>query len=141
MYYRMLVALDHTPADDSLIAHISKLARFTGGELLLTHVLTGWASQWKDQLQLEESREAREDRAYLEARAEELQADGLNVRISLLQGEPAREILKLAAAEQCDLIAMTTHGHRFLADLILGSTIEKVRHETDIPILVVRASK
>ena len=54
-------------------------------------------------------------------------------------GNPPDEIIKTAEREGCDLIAMTSHGHRFIADLILGSTIDEVRHRTNVPILVVRA--
>jgi universal stress protein A len=139
MYRKILAALDHTPADDSLLAHVSKLARLTGAEIILIHVATGWVAQWRNQLNLDESAEMREDQAYLEVIAERLRADGLGVNAVPSQGEPAREILKLAHSEGCDLIAMTTHGHRFISDLLLGSTIEKVRHESDIPILVIPA--
>jgi manganese transport protein len=51
------------------------------------------------------------------------------------------EILRVAVAEQCDLIALTSHGHRFFGDLFHGSTITQVRHRTNIPLLVLRAKK
>jgi manganese transport protein len=141
MYRRILVALDHSPADETLLPHIGQLAKLTGAELLLVHVATGWAAQWSDQLNLAESQEMREDRAYLEETAARLQAEGLPVRCLAGRGEPSREILRLAESEGCDLIAMTTHGHRFLYDIFFGSTIDKVRHGTDVPILVVRATR
>jgi manganese transport protein len=81
----------------------------------------------------------REDRAYLEVVTQRLQSDGLTVSPVLSEGDPPREILKLARSSGCDLIAMTTHGHRFVQDFLLGSTIEKVRHESDVPLLLVRA--
>ncbi|HEU4752695.1 MAG TPA: universal stress protein [Armatimonadota bacterium] len=140
MYRKVLVALDNTAADRSLLPHVRELARLTGAELLLVHVATGFAAQWRDQLRLEESREMQEDRAYLERAAETLRAEGLHAGTALLLGDPPTEILRLAQREGCDLIAMTTHGHRFIADFLLGSTIDKVRHATDIPLLVVRAA-
>lgn len=140
MYTRILVALDHTSADASLLPHITELARLTGAELVLVHVADGWAAQWQDLLNLSDSQEIQEDRAYLARTAQELTAAGFKVRPQLSQGEPSREILKVARAEGCDLIAMTTHGHRFIADFWLGSTIDKVRHEADIPLLLVRAA-
>jgi len=139
MYRRILVALDHSTADESLLPHVSELARLTGAELVLLHVATGWSTQWNNQLNLDQSREMREDRLYLEGIADHLRDQGLSVRVLQGQGEPSREILRRAASEECDLIAMTTHGHRFLYDFFMGSTIDRVRHQSEIPILVVRA--
>ena len=132
--------MDHSAADESLLPHVTELAQLTGAELVLLHVATGWSTQWHDELKRVESEEMREDRAYLESIFERLRAQGLSVRALQGQGEPYREILKRADSEQCDLIAMTTHGHRFLYDFVFGSTIDRVRHETDVPILVVRAA-
>lgn len=140
MYRKILVALDNTPADASLLPHITELARLTGAAMVLVHVADGWVAQWHNHLNLADSEEMREDQIYLEKTAERLRGDGFVVQPRLSMGDPAREILKVARLEGCDLIAMTTHGHRFLVDVFLGSTIEKVRHETDIPILVVRAA-
>ncbi len=139
MYQRILVALDHTSADGSLLPHVEELARLTGAELLLVHVADGWAAQWQEHLNLADSQEIREDREYLESIAARLTESGLMVRPLLSQGDPSREITKLARSQECDLIAMTTHGHRFIADFWLGSTIDKVRHEAEIPLLLVRA--
>jgi len=140
MYQKILVALDHTSADKSLLPHITELARLSGAELVLVHVADGWAAQWQDRLNLADSQEMHDDRKYLETTSEELRAAGFTVRPLLSQGNPSRETPKLARTEGCDLIAMTTHGHRFIADFWLGSTIDKVRHETDIPLLLVRAT-
>jgi manganese transport protein len=139
MYRRILVALDHSSADESLLPHVADLAQLTGAELVLLHVATGWSTQWNEELKRVESQELLEDRAYLESVSEHLRAHGLRVRSLQGQGEPYREILRRAVSEKCDLIAMTTHGHRFLYDFLFGSTIDRVRHETDVPILVVRA--
>lgn len=139
MYRRILVALENGRADRSLLPHIAELARIHGSELLLVHVADGWVARNYDRLQLRESREMREDRAYLEATAGHLRAEGLPVTTHLALGDPPTEILNTARREHCDLIALTAHGHRLLADLILGSTIDKVRHESEIPVLIVRA--
>ncbi|HEY7090108.1 MAG TPA: universal stress protein [Tepidisphaeraceae bacterium] len=139
MYHKILLALDATSADRTLLAHIVDLAKFHGSKLLLVHVADGWAARHFDALKLAESEEIKEDRAYLERVAGELKAQGLEVTTRLAMGNPPDEILKTSAAEQCDLIAMTSHGHRFLADIVLGSTIEAVRHRTHTPLLIVRA--
>ena len=101
----------------------------------------GWVARWQKNLNLSDSNEIKEDQEYLEKRGKELSAEGFRVTIRHGTGEPADEILRAARAENCDLIAMTTHGHRLLADLIYGTTISKVRHEADIPIFLVKASR
>lgn len=139
MYRKILVALENTVADDTVVPHIAELARRLGSELLLVHVADGWAARNFDQLKLAESDEMKGDRAYLEGVATRLRGSGLKVAIVLGLGNPPTEILKTAESQACDLIAMTSHGHKLLGDIFLGSTIEKVRHNTMIPILVVRA--
>lgn len=134
------MALEHGRADDALVPHISRLAGLVGAELVLVHVADGWAARHFDQLQLAESEEMRADRAYLDQQAAALRAQGLHVDVRLAMGDPPAEILKVAERERCDLIAMTTHGHRFLGDLLHGSTISAVRHKSQIPLLVVRAA-
>lgn len=138
MYKKILVALENSPADQSLLPHIEELARIHHSHLLLVHVAEGWAARHYDDLFLKESEEMVKDRQYLEEIANRLNANGLNTIVYLARGEPASEILRLAEKEGCNLIAMTSHGHRFLADLFLGSTIEEVRHASSIPILVVK---
>jgi nucleotide-binding universal stress UspA family protein len=108
--------------------------------LLLVHVADGWAARNYHRLKLVESEEMKKDKAYLEKMAGELREAGARVSVHLAMGEPASEILKTSASEHCDLIAMTSHGHRFLADLVLGSTIHVVRHKSKIPIFIVRAT-
>lgn len=139
MYNKILVALENTRADDTLVPHITKLAHLLHSELLLIHVADGFVAQNFEQLKLAESDEMKNDRAYLEEIAERLRGEGLRVSAELALGNPPTEILKTAEARQCDLIAMTSHGHKLIGDIFLGSTIEKVRHNTTIPILVVRA--
>lgn len=137
MYKKILVALENSPVDQTLLSHIEKLALILHSHLLLVHVAEGWAARHYDELLLKESEEMIKDRSYLEERAAELRKKGLEASTYLALGEPAEEILSTAAREKCDLIAMTSHGHRFLADLFLGSTIEEVRHQAPVPILVV----
>ena len=139
MYRKILVALENSRADESLLPHVTDLAGRLGAELLLVHVADGWVARNFDRLKLAESDEMKADRAYLESVAGHLRGKGLKVTARLALGDPPDEILKTAETERCDLIAMTSHGHRLIGDIIYGSTINEVRHRTTIPVLLVRA--
>jgi len=141
MYKKILITLENGPADETILPHIAELAQRFGSALLLLHVADGWAARNFNKLELAESEEMKDDRAYLEKIASELRRKNLAVTTLLALGDPPAEILKIAAGEQCDLIAMTSHGHRFFGDLFHGSTITQVRHNTQIPLLVLRAKK
>lgn len=139
MYKKILVALENGRADETLIPHIAQLAGLLHAELLLVHVADGFAARNYAQLSLAESDEMRADRVYLTNIAERLRGAGIVVNSELALGNPPTEIVRVAQTHACDLIAMTSHGHKLVGDIFLGSTIEKVRHNTVIPLLVVRA--
>ena len=141
MYKRILVPLEHSPYDETILAHIRKLARHCGASLVLIHVADGWAARNVRQLHLRESEEMREDRDYLEQIAESLEKDGIQAECVLAAGNPGAEIAEAAVREHCDLIAMSTHGHRFLQDLLYGSVANEVRHISHVPVLLVRAER
>ena len=138
MYRRILVAVEHSPADATILRHVKELALLTGGELLLVHVADGWAARHFEQLQLRESEEMKGDRAYLDQIAAELAAVPLKVTTTLAMGDPATELIRLVEEWQADLIAMSTHGHRFVNDLLRGTTVNRVRHEVKVPVLLLR---
>ena len=140
MFKKILVALDHSKADQALLPRVKELAHLTQAEIVLLHVSTGWAAQWRDNLNLVDSPEIVEDREYLDRVTSDLRGEGFRVSAYHSCGSPPDEILKVAHGQHCDLIAMTTHGHRLLSDLVHGTTITKVRHESDIPIFLVKAS-
>jgi len=139
MYKKILIALENSPADDSILAHVTELAAHFGSEILLLHVADGFAARQFEQLKLAESEEMKADRDHLEKVAEQLRARKLSVSTRLELGNPPTQIVKVAEIESCDLIGMAGHGHRLLGDIIHGSTITEVRHKTEIPLLLVRA--
>lgn len=141
MYQRILVTLDHSPADEAILRHIEGLHACIKSEIILLHVADGWAARHYDELQLKESEEVKEDRAYLEQVAQRLKGQGIPATSYLAMGDPADEIIKFVKEHRCDLVAMSTHGHRFLADLIHGATATKVRHQVDIPVLLLKAPR
>ena len=139
MYKRILVAVEHSPADRTIVTHVTALAKLTGAELLLVHVADGFAARNFDRLKLRESEEMKEDRAYLDGLRADLTAQGLTVSTRLALGDPAQELIRAADDGNVDLIAMSTHGHRFLSDVIHGATADRVRHLVKIPVLLLRA--
>lgn len=138
MYHRILVPLENSPADQTILAHIRPLACLTRASLLLVHVSDGWVARNFEKLGLAESEEMKEDRAYLDERLRELRAEGFDCDAVLALGEPSDEIIRLASDKQVDLIAMTTHGHRFVSDLLYGATADKVRHAVEVPVLLLK---
>jgi universal stress protein A len=141
MYRRILVAVENSGADRTIIDHVSQLAKVTGAELLLVHVADGWAARHFDQLKLRESEEMTADRSYLEQLRVDLTGRGLSVETRLAMGDPATELIKVSQEVGVDLIAMSTHGHRFVKDVLLGATADRVRHEVKVPVLLLRAQK
>ncbi len=139
MYKHILIPLENSAVDEVILRHIRPLARLFGARLTLVHVADGWAARHQESLNLADSEEIIRDREYLERRRAELIAEGFEVMAALARGEPSDEVIELAEREQCDLIAMSTHGHRHLADWVLGSVADSVRHRTSIPVLLLRA--
>ena len=139
MYRVILIPLENSPADQAILDHIRPLAKLMTSRLVLVHVADGFAARNQDQLNLEDSEEILDDRAYLEQRSGELAKEGIEVSWRLARGNPASEILTVAETEGCDLIAMSTHGHRMVKDLLLGSVANDVRHRTRIPVLMIRS--
>jgi nucleotide-binding universal stress UspA family protein len=139
MYRRILVAIENSPADRTILAHVSELARLTGAELLLVHVADGWAARNFNQLKLRESEEMKSDRSYLEQVRADLESRGFVVETRLAMGDPATELIRTAEAQSVDLVAMSTHGHGFIGDIVHGATADRVRHLVKVPVLLLRA--
>ena len=139
MYRRILVAIEHSSADATIVDHVRELAGLTHAQLVLVHVADGWVARNFDQLKLRESEEMQDDRRYLEALTEKLRAAGIETEWLLAMGDPASEILRVAREVNADVIAMATHGHRGLEDLVRGTTVNRVRHEATVPVLLLKA--
>lgn len=141
MYQRILVPVEHSPYDEVILGHIRKLARACNdASIVLIHVADGWAARNINQLDLRESEEMKSDREYIEAIADDLEKEGFDAEAILAGGDPAKEIAACAERENCDLIAMATHGHRGLSDVIRGSVASELRHITMLPVLMLRGS-
>src|ERR1700722_16676896 len=140
MYRHILIPLENSPVDQTILDHIKPLIRWTGAKVLLLHVADGWVARNYDQLQLADSEEMQEDRAYLEKRCSEMEKEGFACTTLLAKGEPSTEIIRLVRERDIDLIAMSTHGHRFIGDLLYGETVNKVRHTVNVPLLLLKAT-
>jgi nucleotide-binding universal stress UspA family protein len=137
MYDKILVTLDGTSGDRAIIEHIKQLAKLAQSRLVLLHVADGWAARTygKDAV----SPEIAEDTNYLENIRSEFEVMGIPTETELAYGEPVKEIVKWIQQKGCDLVAMSTHGHRFLADIFLGTTASRVQHSISVPVLLLRA--
>jgi nucleotide-binding universal stress UspA family protein len=137
MYETILVTLDGTPTDRAIIEHVKQLARLAHSRLVLLHVADGWAARTYGPDAV--SPEIAEDTAYLEKIRTEFQSAGIPTEAELAYGEPAGQIIKWVREKGCDLVAMSTHGHRLLADMFLGTTASRVQHNISVPVLLLRA--
>jgi nucleotide-binding universal stress UspA family protein len=137
MYKTILVTLDGTPTDRAIIEHIKALAKLAESRVVLLHVADGWAARTYGSDAV--SREILEDTAYLAKVNAEFQAASIPAEAEMAYGDPAKEIVKWVQQKGCDLVAMSTHGHRFLADVFLGTTASRVQHSISVPVLLLRA--
>lgn len=137
MYDTILVTVDGTSTDRAIIEHVKQLAKLAHSRLVLLHVADGWAARTYGRDAV--SQEIADDTAYLDKVRAEFQAAGIPAEAELAFGDPASEIVKWVEQKGCDLVAMSTHGHRFLADLFLGTTATRVQHSISVPVLLLRA--
>jgi len=137
MYKTILMTLDGTATDRAIIEHVKELAKLAQGRVVLLHVADGWAARTYGGDAV--SPEITDDTAYLEKIRVEMQSSGVPAQAELAYGDPTKEIIKWIQQKGCDLVAMSTHGHRFLSDLFLGTTASRVQHSVSVPVLLLRA--
>jgi nucleotide-binding universal stress UspA family protein len=137
MYDKILVTLDGTPTDRAIIQHVQQLAALAHSRVVLLHVADGWAARTYGSDAV--SPEIAQDTEYLQKVRAEFQAAGVHTEAELAYGDPVTEIIKWVEQKGCELVAMSTHGHRFLADLFLGTTATRVQHRVSVPVLLLRA--
>lgn len=137
MYKTILLTLDGTPTDRAIIEHVKPLARLGASRVVLLHVADGWAARTYGSDAV--SPEIKEDTAYLEKIRQEFVTAGINAEADLAFGDPSTEIVKWVKQKGCDLVAMSTHGHRWIGDLFFGTTASRVQHNISVPVLLLRA--
>jgi nucleotide-binding universal stress UspA family protein len=137
MYDTILVTVDGNTSDRAIIDHVKKLAKLASSRVVLLHVADGWAARTYGPDAI--SPEISEDKAYLQKVQAEFEEAQITVDAELAFGDPSREIIRWVKQKGCDLVAMSTHGHRFLADIFLGTTANRVQHAVSVPVLLLRA--
>ncbi len=137
MYRTILVTVDGTKTDRAIIDHVKGLARLANSRVVLLHVADGWAARTYGRDAV--SREITDDTKYLSDVRGEFETAGVPAEAELAYGDPAKEIVRWVKQKGCDLVAMSTHGHRFFADLFLGTTASRVQHNISVPVLLLRA--
>jgi manganese transport protein len=140
VYQRILVPLDHSDLDRLAVGHAAAMAKQYGARVFLLHIEEGVTSL----VYGEESStaEVQAGEQYLEHVADQLRTQGVSVETAIAHSSfPSKEIVRYAAEIHPDLVIMGAHGHGGIKDLIFGNTINPVRHNLSVPMLIVRPGK
>jgi nucleotide-binding universal stress UspA family protein len=137
LYKTILVTLECTPTDRPIVEHIKLLAQAMKSRVVLLHVASGVPAKYHRSDAA--GKEIEESKANLERVKAELKAVSIPTEITLAYGDPVKEIVNWVKRNGCDLVAMSTHGHQFVADLVLGTTAIHVQHSLSVPVLMLRA--
>ncbi len=137
LYKTILVTLEGTATDRAIIDHIKLLAPAMQSRVVLLHVASGVAAKYHRTDAA--GKEVEESEVFLGRVRDEFTAAGIPAEAQLAFGEPAKEIVNWVQQNGCDLVAMSTHGHQFMADLVLGTTAFQVQHRLSVPVLLLRA--
>jgi nucleotide-binding universal stress UspA family protein len=147
MKERILVPLDGSNLAEMALRHAVALARAKGYGLALLRLVTRPAPVGLMALRVSPTtdvwqgwdQELSDDRHYLEAVADRLRSQCLDVQVALVEDEPALGIVSYAERHpEVALIAMSTHGRSGLSRWVFGSVAEKVLHASPVPLLLVR---
>jgi len=132
VYKKILVTIDCSSADETILKHVIALALQNRAAVYLLHVVHSHT--------LDQNRVLRKNsEACLSAHQDALRNQGIETNIIIRSGEPEVEILAEIDKEDYDLIAMATHGHGFLGDLLFGSVSDKLKHRTQVPLLLIKS--
>ncbi|HET6476175.1 MAG TPA: universal stress protein [Thermoleophilia bacterium] len=131
VYDHILVPLEGSATDASVLEHVGELAGACGAAVTLLRAAHFHTREQR-------ASELEDGEGALERAAELLRSRGLTVNTLLLSGEPQDVIVQQAAELRPDLIAMATHGHGWAKRIVLGSVADHVRHNTDVPLLLLK---
>ena len=137
LYKTILVTLEGTATDRAIIDHIKLLAPAMQSRVVLLHVASGVPAKYHRTDAA--GKEVEESKVFLSRVRDEFTAAGIPAEAQLAYGEPVKEIVNWVQKNGCDLVAMSTHGHQLIADLVLGTTAIRVQHSLSVPVLLLRA--
>ena len=134
VYKSILVTIDCSPVDNVILKHVAGLAIQNRALVTLLHVVHSHT--------LDQDRVMREEaEAALNVHREALRKQGIDVCSVIRSGEPDKEILAEIKGSAYDLVAMATHGHKFLGDILFGSVSKKLKHKISVPLLLIKAER
>jgi nucleotide-binding universal stress UspA family protein len=132
VYKKILVTVDCSPVDDAIIKHIVALAQQNSATVCLLHVVHSHT--------LDQNRVLREKiEGCMESYRKMLQNLGIEASTVIRSGEPVTEIMDEIGKGEYDLVAMATHGHTFMGDLLFGSVSDSLKHKIRVPLLLIRS--
>lgn len=133
VYQNILITLDCSDVDDTIVRHILSLAQSEQASVVLVHVVHSHT--------LDQDRILKEKADLsIERHRQQFAAAGIPVTTKLLSGEPEAELVREIEAHPYDLVAMATHGHTYFSDLLLGSVSNHLKHNVKVPILLINSS-
>jgi manganese transport protein len=129
------VALEHSDGDGEIVSAAVSLANLYKAKLTLLHVV-----ETPGAIVLQETGDlhTREDYAYVEELAREIEREDLPVETWLHAGKPADQITRAIQELGLDMLVLGSHGHKGVQDLVFGQTVNSLRHAISIPVLIVR---
>lgn len=135
IYKKIAVSLDFSDIDEAVINNALALGN-KDAEYLIVHVVeTAGAHFMGNEIK---DLETKADKKVLDNIAVQLEAKGYKVKTALGYGSPKKAIPFHVKEYGADILVMGSHGHQFIKDIILGTTINSVRHNVDIPVLIIR---
>lgn len=148
MFKHLLVTLDGSPRAESVIPHAIDIAKSMGAEITLLRIVDAANSDWSERGAIGKGQASTSIKstyvdqatAYLDRIAEQLRHGGITAHPIVKQGAPAKQIVATAKEAEADAIVMATHSRRGINRLMFGSVAEEVLHESQLPILLVRAA-
>jgi nucleotide-binding universal stress UspA family protein len=131
LYKKILVTIDCSPVDYTIIKHVSALAIQNSAKVYLLHVVHSHT--------LDQHRALKEKaESCLESHCINMESQKIEVYKVIRDGEPADEILDEIENNDYDLVAMATHGHTFIGDLLFGSVSKSLKHKIKVPLLLLK---
>jgi manganese transport protein len=134
-YNCIAITVDFSSSDSNAISN----AVAQGGkaaEYVLIHIVeTAGARMMGHEIK---DLETESDIINLEKYKTELTSQGFKIQVKLGFGNPKKSIPEIVNSCNCDLLVMGAHGHRALKDIIFGTTLDAVRHNVKVPVLIVK---